>query len=261
VRVIRYDESISKWHDIPTKRVLEDVNGHHYTAVIPRFSLFAIVGGPEMPEPTFSVSAFEVSSNSVSRGDEVTATYRVTNITDEESVYAANLWINGTIEESRAVTIDGNDSEDVEFVVTAAELGDMVLRADRYSATVTVAAEPTPTATPARPTSTPTRIAPTATRTPVATATTAPAPRVATPTPAITPTRTAAPTATPSGSIPAAPGPSTEATATPQPSGPAIETPEEGGGFPWLIVLLLLVVLGGAGAGGYYMYWRRQQEF
>jgi hypothetical protein len=153
----------------------------------------------------FDVADLRVSPVLALSGEEVTISARVRNKSSRTAVYPANLWLNDTIEETRAVTIGAGETANVSFNVTK-QPGDYRVRVERTLGEFSVSGQPAPTATPgpASPTE-----APQPTSTPV--------PATAVPTRVVEPTSTPVPASPPPG-VMASPTVVVAATGSPEPS-------------------------------------------
>ena len=166
------------------------------------------------------------------------------NLTEEEIVYPASLWLNKTIEATQQVTIPPQATAPVSFTVEQPVcLYDV--RVDRLLGQFAVLAEPVPTPTPS-----PTPavvVVPTPTSTPdvVVIPTPTPTPEVVVvPTPTPTPTVVVIPTSTPTPAVVVVPTPTPTptvvVTTTPTPTPPVVEAPPSDGFPRWLIILLAI---------------------
>ena len=122
-------------------------------------------------------------------GDDITIRAQVTNSGPTSAVYAAGLWVDGTIEAAESVDVGPGRTVPVEFSLRRPE-GEYEVRVERLFGSVLVQAQPTPTPTP---------------------------PPTPTPTPSPIPTETPTPSPAPSPT-PASPTPMPAATFTPEPA-------------------------------------------
>lgn len=111
---------------LPTTRLGEDTASHIYFAsTSPSLSYFAIVGvgdegPPENVPPSENVqfSNLRISPESVSPEEPVTISVDVTNLGENQAACPVTLRINGVLKDSETVTLDGGETETVEFTVT-----------------------------------------------------------------------------------------------------------------------------------------------
>ena len=253
VLLYRLDEETGQWVAFPTRRISEDDTLVYYTSPVPTFSSFAIAGSDVLPVVRFQVTDMTFTPVIPGSNQPFTVQATVANVTAEEAVYVANLWIDKEIAATKMVAVAGGASEPVSFTGTRSQ-GAYEVRIEREIATLQVgeAAEATPTPTPIT-VATPTpAVAATATATPTA---------LPQPTPAPTPTEVPAPTPT---EVPA-PTPTTVATAVPTaaPTAPPevtpTPTPAPEGAPIGLFIAIGVVVLVVAGGGAFLVLSRRQQ--
>lgn len=117
VQVNRYDAGLGAWVPFSTKRISEDEDHVVYTVVLPGFSVFALTGSSQVPEPAFQVANLVINPTLAFAGELVEVSVRVRNGGAEAAVYPANLWINDTIEQSIAVTVEPGQTRSVSFFV------------------------------------------------------------------------------------------------------------------------------------------------
>ncbi|MCH8207420.1 MAG: PGF-pre-PGF domain-containing protein [Chloroflexi bacterium] len=239
----RLDEQRNVWVPFPTKQVREEEGRVIYTVALPGFSILALSGSTDVPEPVFSLANLAISPESPRADQDVTISGSVTNTSATQQVFPASLYLNDTLEATQTVLLGANETLDFEFTTRQPE-GTYRVRVDRLQGAFDVS----PALLPA--TATPTPV-PTATPTPVPTATPTPVP-TATPTPVPTATATAVPTATPVPTATATPVPT--ATATPTPVPPPPEEEDDGLSYIWWIVLGVLAVVAAL------FIWRRRRR-
>ncbi|MDP6782893.1 MAG: PGF-pre-PGF domain-containing protein, partial [Dehalococcoidia bacterium] len=244
IQLSRFDSEAEAWVDMPSKRIKEDTEFIYYSVVMPGLSVFAITGEVAPPAVKMAVSDLSISNAIVTPGETVVITATVSNLVESQETFIVPLWLNGTVEDTRAITLKGGAQGQVSFTVSPAETAKYEVRIDRLSGVFQVAAPPpTPTPTPA-PTATP---KPTPTPTPAPTATPKP-----------TPTPTPAPTATPKPTPIPTPTPVPTVTPTPVPA-PTIAPPTPPAeGTPWGWITLIALVIVAAAAAAYFGWWRRR---
>lgn len=111
---------------LPTTRLGEDTASHiYFTSTSPSLSYFAIVGvgeeGPSenvSPSENVQFSNLQISPESVSPEEPVTISVDVTNLGENQATCPVTLRINGVLKDSETVTLDGGETETVEFTVT-----------------------------------------------------------------------------------------------------------------------------------------------
>ncbi|MFC1956037.1 PGF-pre-PGF domain-containing protein [Chloroflexota bacterium] len=183
VTLNKYDTELNKWVSLPTKRVGEDDSNIQYTAVITDFSstVFAITGTETVPALEFEATNLSISPNNAQADEDITITADISNLVDEGGTYVVTLWVNGTVEAGKEVTLAANEAKSVSFTVSKKAEGDYEVRLDRLFDSFSITAESAPPAPAPAPTPAP---AP-------------PKPPVVTPAPAPTPAPPPAPAPTP----------------------------------------------------------------
>lgn len=117
--------------DLPTEKVGEDEAHIYLSATSPGLSYFAITGECEgeppenisdenIGEPPENVqfSNLRISPESVSPEEPVTISVDVTNLGENQVACPVTLRINGVLKDSETVTLDGGETETVDFTVT-----------------------------------------------------------------------------------------------------------------------------------------------
>ena len=182
VALNRYASELNKWISLPTRRVKEDDTYLYYTASITHFSVFAITGSQTLPSMEFQVSKLAISPAKVEPGEAVTISADVTNIADRAGTYVATLWINGTVEAGKYISLEADKSQTVSFTVTRAAEGSYEVRFDRLFGSFSVT-KPVPAPKPPVPAPKP----PAPPAPPAPAPAPAPTPPVAPPAPPVTP--------------------------------------------------------------------------
>ncbi|MCI0441545.1 MAG: PGF-pre-PGF domain-containing protein, partial [Chloroflexi bacterium] len=154
IRFNRFDERASAWVPFPARRAREDEERIYYSLAIPGFSVFAITGSPNPPSSPFRVSGLAVSPPSPVEGEDIAIRATVENTGASRAVYPANLWVDGTIEDSNVVAVDAGSTAQLDFTLRR-PAGAYSIRIDRLFADVAVS----PAAQEATPTPTPTAVA------------------------------------------------------------------------------------------------------
>lgn len=269
IDIYRYNESSNAWDRFPAKRIEENDESVSYVVALPGFSLLAITGSADVRAPQFSVADLAISPQLAVAGETVTISARVRNDSNGTLVFPANLWLDDTLEEVKAISFQGGETRTVSFEVVQQE-GDYSVRIVRLLGEFSVGAQPP------QPVVTTVPTGPTATSTPVPDPTATPEP-VDTPTPQVVvqvPT-VVQPTATPyiiiatatAGPPTAVPPPSPTAVVVaqvPTPTSTPIITDEEtkdgGLGMGAIIGILIgvIVVLGGI-AGYMFMVMKKRE--
>jgi PGF-pre-PGF domain-containing protein len=168
----RYDPEITRWVVLPTKIVKEDERYVYYSAVTSHFSLFDITGSQTVTTPIFKAANLVVSPAEAKPGETVTISADITNPSNTNGTYATTLWINGTVESGRDVTLSAGETRRISFMVKRTGEGKFEVRLERlfgqfliHASTLTqtpvTSPVPTPTRTPASPRPSATPVTPT----------------------------------------------------------------------------------------------------
>jgi hypothetical protein len=191
-----YDDINGEWVEL--QNIVLDPLTHTITGQTKHFTPFAVMA---LTEPaSFAVSSLTLTPSEIYAGETSTVSVTVTNNGDLSGTYSVVLKIDDAVMETKQVTLDGNQSQTVDFSVSLDTAGTYNIVIGSLSGVLTIT-EPTPTPAPTQ----------TQEPTPTATETSAPPPtqeispsptQTATPSPTTTP----APTTTPPQS--AAPTPS-----------------------------------------------------
>lgn len=121
--------------------VTSDVVGSHSVEVDGLSGSFSVRAPPEPPEPAeFEVSDLSVSPSSVEAGDSVTVTVTVSNVGELSGGYSVELYLDGALEDTKSVTLDGGDSTTVTFSVSTEEAGSHTVTIEELSGTFEVEA-------------------------------------------------------------------------------------------------------------------------
>jgi len=87
-------------------------------AVIVVATVIVITSPMSAPEPArFTVSGLHISPDEVAPGEAVTVTVEVLNVGEEEGIYELELVIDGLVEQSRNVSLDGGEATTIVFTV------------------------------------------------------------------------------------------------------------------------------------------------
>ncbi|MBI2853274.1 MAG: PGF-pre-PGF domain-containing protein [Chloroflexi bacterium] len=127
----RWDAQLGKWVSLPAKRGKEDDAYVYYSAVITHFSVFAITGSQTAPPPAFTVANLVISPTGGRTGKPVTITADVTNPSGVEQVSALTLWVNGTAETAKDISLKAGETKKISYTVTQNTEGNYQVRLDR----------------------------------------------------------------------------------------------------------------------------------
>ena len=115
-----YDDETEEWLVLPSA---VDMTNDTITATIDHLSIFAVIAPNPPPLPAaFIISALNVSPLETDIGETVTVSVLVTNTGELEGSYSLNLTINGTVVETREITMAGG-SQTINFSTARDEAG------------------------------------------------------------------------------------------------------------------------------------------
>jgi len=134
----QYDPRLKQWLSLPTKRVKEDDTYVYYSVVITRFSDFAISGSRTVPPPQFKATNLVIDPVEAEAGEAITISADITNHSDAEAIYIATLWIDGTIETGKNVSIEAGGTVPVTFTVARDVEDNYQVRVDQLFESFTV---------------------------------------------------------------------------------------------------------------------------
>ncbi len=135
---IAYYTTVENWVRL-TSQV--DTENNIVTAPVSHFTTFAIMGAAIPPTPAnFTVTSLDLSSEQVEPGQEILVTVNVNNSGGCEGSYTLNLTINGTVEQTKTVTLAPSASDTVTFTVIKEEPGSYTISVDGLTKEFIVAA-------------------------------------------------------------------------------------------------------------------------
>jgi hypothetical protein len=123
-----------------------DTQANTVSAPVAHFTMFAILGkeGSQVistAPANFSVSDLSITPSTVSPGEEVTITAKVTNSGGNKGSYTATLVIDGAQEASKEVTVEPNKSQEVTFTTSKTSAGSHAITIGDQTGAFTVAGE------------------------------------------------------------------------------------------------------------------------
>ena len=147
IQFSRFDEGLNSWVPSPSKRIAESSERLTFAVVVPGFSTFAITGSRDLPALVFAVEDLRIVPASPVAGQPFEVVASVRNVGTERAVYPAVLWVDGSIEAARTVSIDAGGSSEIAFAV-GRPAGTYSIRLGRQIVEVSVGAPaPRPPAT------------------------------------------------------------------------------------------------------------------
>jgi len=134
-----YDEDSAQWLFLPS---VVDMASHTVTTLVDHLSTFAVIAPIPPPLPAaFTTSALTVHPLETDIGEAVIISVLVTNTGEVEGSYNVALALNGTVEESRVVTLAGG-SQQVVFSTSGGEAGDYSVEVNGLEGSFTVREAP-----------------------------------------------------------------------------------------------------------------------
>jgi hypothetical protein len=134
-----YDEDSGQWLFLPS---VADMASHTVTTLVDHLSTFAVIAPIPPPLPAaFTTSALTVHPLETDIGEAVIISVLVTNTGEVEGSYNVALALNGTVEESRVVTLAGG-SQQVVFSTSGGEAGDYSVEVNGLEGSFTVREAP-----------------------------------------------------------------------------------------------------------------------
>ncbi|PKB79455.1 MAG: hypothetical protein BZY88_13225 [SAR202 cluster bacterium Io17-Chloro-G9] len=117
IQFSRFDEGLNTWVPSPSKRIAENIERLTFAVVVPGFSTFAITGSRDLPALAFAVEDLRVVPDSPVEGEPIEVVASIGNTGAERAVYPAVLWVAGSIEAARTVSVDASGTSEVAFTV------------------------------------------------------------------------------------------------------------------------------------------------
>lgn len=129
-----WDSQAEQW--VKLSDCLVDTVMKTVTCQITHFSTYGILGYPPKPA-TFTTSDLLVTPATVEAGKNVTVTMNVTNTGELSGIYTAALKVEGTVEDSKEVTVKAGETLPVSFTLTRAQTGVYTLSVDALKGSFT----------------------------------------------------------------------------------------------------------------------------
>ena len=147
IKFALYDLEQRGWQLSAAKRVREDAERVYYSAVVPAFSTWAILGSEAPPEASFRVDDLAISPGQVGEGETVTVEARVTNLTSEPVAPIVAVHLDSVPDSAQRVLLGPNEARTVTFEIQPNE-GVHEVRLDRLTGELAVGPAVTAAATP-----------------------------------------------------------------------------------------------------------------
>jgi len=132
-----YDNEAAQWQFMPS---VVDMASHIVTSMVDHLSTFAVIAPMPLPA-AFAASALSVYPPEAEIGETVTVSVLVTNSGELEGVYGLTLELNGTLAETRELTLAGG-SQQVVFSVAGDEAGSYSVEVNGLEGSFTVREAP-----------------------------------------------------------------------------------------------------------------------
>ena len=132
-----YDLEQRYWQLSSAKRVREDAERVYYSAVVPAFSTWAVLGSEEPPAPSFRVDDLAIAAEQASEGEPVSVEARITNLTEEQIAPILAVYLDSIADSAQRVVLGPGEARTVTFELQPRE-GVHEVRLDRLTAELTV---------------------------------------------------------------------------------------------------------------------------
>ena len=132
-----YDLEQRYWQLSSAKRVREDAERVYYSAAVPAFSTWAVLGSEEPPAPSFRVDDLAIAAEQAREGEPVSVEARITNLTQEQIAPILTVYLGSIADSAQRVVLDPNEARTVTFEIQPRE-GVHEVRLDRLTGELTV---------------------------------------------------------------------------------------------------------------------------
>ena len=133
-----YDLEQRYWQSSLARRVREDADRVYYSAVVPAFSTWAVLGSEEPPEASFRVDDLAIGPAQVREGEPVSVEARLTNLTQEQIAPVLAVYLGSVADSAQRVLLGPNEARTITFELQPRE-GVHEVRLDRLTGELTVA--------------------------------------------------------------------------------------------------------------------------
>ena len=132
-----YDIEQRYWQLSSAKRVREDSERVYYSAVVPSFSTWAVLGSEEPPAPSFRVDDLAIAPEQAREGEPVSVEARITNLTQEQISPILAVYLDSVADSAQRVALGPSEARTVTFELQPRE-GVHEVRLDRLTDELTV---------------------------------------------------------------------------------------------------------------------------
>jgi hypothetical protein len=133
-----YDDEANEWLLLRTRGdTSQDILSTHFD----HLSTFAVIAPNPPPSAAFTISALDISPLETDIGEAVTVSVLVTNSGEQEGSYSLDLVVNGTVVETKEITMAGG-SQTVVFSTTGDEAGSYSVTVNGLEGSFTVREAP-----------------------------------------------------------------------------------------------------------------------
>jgi len=129
----------------------EDDSYVYYTVATTHFSIFAVSGSQALPPRNFEVANLAINPIEAKTGEDITINADITNLSNTAGTYAVTLWIDGTVEAGKNVSLEAGETTPVSFTVIRDVVGTYEVRFDRLFGSFNIAETALPEIPPTSP--------------------------------------------------------------------------------------------------------------
>ncbi len=133
----QFNEGLGAWVPTQSKRIREDSQRVSFAVVVPGFSTLAITGSRELPPQPLVVTDLRISPRAPRAGEEFTIGATVANVGPQRGIYAANVWLNNSVQDAQDVVVEPGETVDFSFKLTKPE-GLYAVRVERLLGDIVV---------------------------------------------------------------------------------------------------------------------------
>lgn len=126
----RYDPVAGEWTSLLATYLSEDDTYVYFSAVSPGLSVFAVSGTTVVPPADFEVSDLSISPEEAEPGETVTVSAKVTNVGGQSGSYEVKFHVEGTLEDTKTVTLSPDGSTTVTFTTSREAEGTYTVKVD-----------------------------------------------------------------------------------------------------------------------------------
>lgn len=135
--IYTWNETSEQWEPLSC---VVDTENNHITSQISHFSRYSILAGTQ--PAAFDIKSLTITPEEIFPGDPVTVSAYVHNNGDLAGTFESSLTLNGSVEQTRNVTLAGSESITIKHTFTAGDPGTYLVAIDNRQGTFTVVEPP-----------------------------------------------------------------------------------------------------------------------